>query len=85
MYVDEAGQLIKINIETQQRDVMDLQRPMNCRLYVIDAEFIAIIDGYAVRIASIIDEKKIWCFQSIIIAEKIKIIKLENSILQIIS
>ena len=29
MYVDEHGQLIKINIETQQRDVIDLDHPMN--------------------------------------------------------
>jgi hypothetical protein len=54
-------------------------------LYVIDAEFVAVINGYAVRIASIIDKKKGWCFQSIIIAEKIKTIKLEKSVLQIIS
>jgi len=85
MYVDEHGQLIKINIETQQRDVIALDHPRDCRLYVIDAEFVAVLDGYAVRIASIVDEQKVWCFQSIIIAEKIQTIKLENSVLQIIS
>ena len=58
-----------------------LDHPVDCRLYVIDAEFVAVLDGYAVRIVSIIDEKKVWCFRSIIIAEKIQSIKLENSVL----
>ena len=81
MYVDEQGQLIKINIETRQRDVIDLPHPEDCRLYVIDSEFVAIIDGYDVRVVSVLDGKKLWCFQSIIIAGKIRTIKLEDSVL----
>ena len=62
MYVDENGQLIKIDIETQETAVVELECSRGCRKYVINSEFVAILDEYAVRITSLIDDEKEWYF-----------------------
>ena len=62
MYVNEDGQLIKVDIETQETGVVELKCPKECRKYVINSEFIAILDEYSVRITSITDDEKEWHF-----------------------